>query len=533
VRNLFTSRPQVRVTFYPQSFANLGRTITISVDTDKKDDLISVQTVKDIRQPAGHFTVVMVPKPLQSGGGETFRYQDILRPGDLVVIEMGPDKPQPDSTYQQFVKEQGYSGLEPVMIGSIDDVRESTQFNSTDGRPERTLTIVGRDFGKYLVDDQVWWDSWSQPARAIFGLAPEIDQWLRSKKLDGVAAGAVQLILKWLEQHFDINFTFSVAKRQEKRLFRDLLRYSLTTASPSIAAPLNLESFQGAPWALMERVASPPLFTLSIDTRRNLDTNILLDPTGGAKVDNENTNYFNTDFGKWDAQPALLLYRTPWSNRLYDDWLNLPVRVVEDVDLISRDIGRGNEEVSNTWRVWTDAQGVFKTQSGGDIGDARKLRDYDSIQRYGERPLIITSPFISGQGGADQLKTVQKYSFMLKDFNRWNELFLNGRFTIKGMAAVKCGDKLWHWDGDYGDYTEKSFDGGVDYYVEAVTQEFSAFTRWTTTVMVTRGQKHRSRGQTLDYEDINLDADDLANPNSTNRNKVRRQAKRLWVWGQG
>lgn len=523
--NLSVSNPKVRVTFYPQSSLTLGKPIVLEADEDD-DSLISVQTQKDLNQPAGHFTVTMTPTRLAQGR----MFTQILRPGDLVLIEMGPDKPQPDSRYQRIVKQFGYSGLEPVMVGTIDDVRESTVFGALDGKPERNVTVSGRDFGKYLIDDQVWWDSWSQPARAHYGFAPEVDKWLRAKKSDGTASGLMEFLINWLKQHFDVEFTLTHKNR--KTLFADLLRYSLTTESPSVAAPLNLLSFQGAPWALMERVASAPMFRLHVDTRRQIDIDQLLLPTGKQRADNRINHSFNTKSGHWDAQPCLLFYRNPWTNRHYqDDWTNLPTRVVTDSDLISRDIGRGNEEVSNTWRVWTEAQGVFRTQGGGSIDEFKKLRDLDSIKRYGERPLIITTPFISGLGGGTQLDIVRKYSFRLKDWNRWNEWYLNGRIQMKGMAAVKCGDRLWHWDTDFGDYTTHNFTGGVDYYVEGVTQEFRCFTGWTTTVAVTRGQTHLTRGSELEFTDVEVEEADLANPDNPKLQQVQDLARQVWVWG--
>lgn len=527
--SLYTSNPQVRVTFYPQSADSLGEPIQFNIGINQYDDLISVQTRKDLRSPCGHFTITLAPRVTVKHR----LYRQILRPGDLVVVEMGPDRPQPVSGYTELVRGQGYSGLEVVMIGTIDDVRETTSFSQPEGHPQRTVVISGRDLAKYFVDDQVWWDSWSQPARAIYGFSPEIDEWLRLKtdvNHDGKAAGLMLFLLKWLKQHFDIAFSFT--RKKEVKLFADLLRVSLTLDSPVVASATSLESFQGSPWSLMERVASPPLYVLQYDVRRKIDIVRLV---GGEQVsDNGNQRFWNSDNGRWDSQPALLLYRNPWSNRFYDDWTNLPTRVVRDSDLISMDLGRSNDEVSNTWRVWTDAQGIYKTQGGGDIGDARKLRDLDSIQRYGERPLQITTPFLSGQGGTDQLNLVRKYSFMLKDWNRWNEWFLNGTLTMKGMAAVRVGDRLWHWDHDFGDDTDvDKFEGGVDFYVESVTQDFRAFQGWTTSVQVTRGQPHREVGKLLLYNDVAVTEADLSDPQAASRRRLKELADQVAVWEQG
>src|SRR5262249_11349661 len=123
-------------------------------------------------------------------------------------------------------------------------------------------------------------------------------------------------------------------------------------------------------------------------------------------------------------------------------------------------------------------------------------------------------------------------SFRLKDWNHWNEHLLNGQVRIKGMAQVRVGDRLW-WQHE--DSPEKR---GTDFYVEGVSQEFRAFSGWTTTLEVTRGQRHRDQGQTLSFADLATGVQVAGTPPTLAANDdpavleaLKRAADRVRVWG--
>jgi hypothetical protein len=231
--------PQVRVNFYTQdgTFSVSGQ----FPNTEKADHLISVETSKDLRQAAGTFTVtltaatftrqqtVSLPRSeaqAQAGKeGDTivrssrtgYGWKDILKPGDLVVIEMGPDRPQPTDTYYAQAWTKGLSGTtEVVMVGSIDDITTTTSIGS-DGRPTRSVVVSGRDFGKYLVDDQIARDPWWNP----------IDNYIQFRAgllefphvgLPGLPSSIIKLVFDlWIFKLFDIRFNLNNPHEEFRR----------------------------------------------------------------------------------------------------------------------------------------------------------------------------------------------------------------------------------------------------------------------------------------------------------------------------
>src|SRR5690349_10258196 len=140
---LLTTQPQVRCTF----FTERGNLVASSFlpDTTNGDQIVSVTTHKSLGEPAGRFQIVLTCDTLGKAGG----WKDLLRGGDMVVIEMGPDRPQPPDTFYGRSTPEGLKGCEIVMIGTVDDVRFRSAI-SGDGRPEQHITVTGRDFGKYL-----------------------------------------------------------------------------------------------------------------------------------------------------------------------------------------------------------------------------------------------------------------------------------------------------------------------------------------------------------------------------------------------
>lgn len=526
----YDSAPKVLVEFSSQGDAALG-SVTLQASPGW-DSLIAVSTSKDLKQPCGRFRVTMVPQRVPT----MRRWRDFLRPGDLVTIRMGSDRPQPGAALRTPPDEV-------VMIGSIDDIREQTALDR-DGRPQRTLTVQGRDLAKYLVDDQFWFDSLLQPGQPANKIGDLLNQWFKSGQTPGQAAGYIAAMVKYLGANYPVAFNTD----RRLSLFQDILRYSLDATGPTVQYSLNLDTYRGSVWSLMEQVTSRPFYVLGYDVRRQSEIEqIMLQSTTGTTglqrfQPNGKTREDNgvaRTWGGYGEQPCLLLYRNPWPNREYSaDWTNLPTRVVRFEDLISSDLGRTNDEVSNTWRAWSDAQGLFKVAAVEQF-EVDSMHDRDSIRRYGERPMFLTTPFLSGnihnqvENDDPQRLITKALTHRLKDWNRWNEWYLNGTLSMKGMAQLKVGDRLWLWDEDYGRVSgENSFSGGIDFYVEGVAQEFRSFSGWTTDVHVTRGQQHMDKGEGLDFTDVILTDADLLDRNSRNMQEMNRLSNQVRVWAQ-
>lgn len=500
--------PQVRATFFTEignivassSFAALSR--IESADTTKRDQIRSVQTHKSLSEPAGRFTVTLTAETFERGLG----WKDRLRAGDLVVIEMGPDRPQPKDTSYAKGLPDGLAGTEIVMIGSIDDVRFRSAIGQ-DGRPEQLVTVKGRDFGKYLIDDMIWFDPWWAPLDSILkwkGLLVELPK----VGLVGPPAAVIDLILnKWIFAQFDVTFdvtTKGPVTALGSRNLSQILRYVLDSNTPKLPYAQNLLSYEGAPWGMMQLIQNAPWYVLHLDVRREADIKLLTSRSGSVidsatrpatpGVDPRSPTTWNTSLGTWNSQVALMYYRNPWSNRHYEDWTGLPTRVITDDDIIDLDLGRTIDEVFNRWQVLAQWPGLNRTL-GARI--AEKLAATDLEHRYGFRPRVLKTTFAFDSRDALGNQILETFTERARDWDILNTEFLNGQFLIKGMAAVRCGDRL-HYD------QPRKTHRGLDFYIEEVTQEWTALTSWTTTLGVTRGQPHRDVGETLFDPDGNL-----------------------------
>jgi hypothetical protein len=490
-----TTWPQVRATFFTE-IGNIVATADLR-DTTKQDQIVSIQTHKSLGEPAGRFSIVLTPQAFTQGGG----WKDVLRAGDMVVIEMGPDRPQPTDTFYAHSTPDGLAGAEIVMIGTIDDVRFRSAIGG-DGRPDQRVTITGRDFGKYLVDDMILFYPWWNPVQALLKW---VDTVVEFPKVGwaGTPAAIFDLILnKWIFDQFDVTFdvtTKGPVTALGTRKLSQILRYVLDGDTPILPYSQNLMSFEGSPWNMMQIVQNAPWYVLTLDVRRQMDINLLTNSGNANKridsavrpatpsVNPRNPTTWNTSLGTWNSQVSLLYYRNPWSNRHYDDWVKLPTRVITDDDIIEVDVGRTIDDVFNRWQVLAAWPGLNRTL-GAEI--AEKLRATELERRFGLRPRVLKTTFAYDSRDVTGNRTTELFTELARDWDILAPNFLNGHFLVKGMAAARCGDRL-HYD------QPEQRERGIDFYIESVTQEWQALTSWRTLLGVTRGQPHRDAGELL------------------------------------
>lgn len=147
--NIQLYTPDVRVTLYK----TIGRQTVDGqtpvsqrvLDTNKTIDLTpflsengSIRVSKSVREPAGGFSITLADKPYIQGGSLESLY-GLVEPQDLVVIQMRHNLPGSSS---------GNSTTPPVyMRGFVSGISRNEAMGS-DGKPMRTVTINGQDYGK-------------------------------------------------------------------------------------------------------------------------------------------------------------------------------------------------------------------------------------------------------------------------------------------------------------------------------------------------------------------------------------------------
>lgn len=488
-----TTWPQARATFFTEK----GNVVASSSlhDTTQQDQIKSIVTHKSMGDPAGNFSIALTAQGFTQGGG----WKDLLRAGDMVAIEMGPDRPQPIDTWYAKNYAHGLSGVEIVMIGTIDDIRFSSQIGAN-GKPDQTVTVSGRDFGKYLVDDIILFDPWWAPVRGILKWADILVEFPKVGWA-GTPGAIFDLILNnWIYAQFDVTFdvtTKGPVTALGQRTLSQILRYVFDAATPTLPYAQSLMTYEGSPWGMMQQVQNAPWYVLHLDVRRANDIALLTSRTGSnidsavrpatPAINPRSPTTWNTNLGTFNSQVALMYYRNPWSNRQYEDWTKLPTRVITDDDIIGFDLGRSLDDIFNRWQVLAYWPSLNRT-----IGAEARIKNEatDLEARYGFRPRVLKTNFSFDSRDATGNQITETYTALARDWDILNQDFLNGQILLKGIAAVRCGDRL-HYD------QPNKGHRGIDFYVESVTQEWQALTSWQTTLGVTRGQPHRDAGEIL------------------------------------
>lgn len=126
---ILVDRPVIEAKLYTeQGLLATVSTTGLTSDTDFDNELISINTTRDMSQDCPTFTLNVV---YHSG------WYSRVSPNDLVVISM--QRP-PDSKHC-------------VMVGLVDDIRKVLDFSS--GQPQRAVQITGRGMNKALVNFDV------------------------------------------------------------------------------------------------------------------------------------------------------------------------------------------------------------------------------------------------------------------------------------------------------------------------------------------------------------------------------------------
>lgn len=126
---VFVSHPTIEIEFYCET----GKLATVSTtgltsDTDVDNDIISVNTSRDMSQDCPTFTVVLVWRN---------NWFEQLSSNDMLIIRM-QRPPEEKRT---------------VFYGLIDDIRKTIDFSS--GKPQRSVQVTGRGFNKAFVNFDV------------------------------------------------------------------------------------------------------------------------------------------------------------------------------------------------------------------------------------------------------------------------------------------------------------------------------------------------------------------------------------------
>lgn len=315
-----------------------------------------------------------------------------------------------------------------VLVGLVDDCRRHGNYNST--KPSRVVSITGRGIGKAFLQFDI-------------GIVQETDihvasiGWMVNNDINiqnSDAGDAIKAILtEFVRDRIFYNFGNDVS-------LKDF--FKLDTENSTEEKLIDISSFveyQGSLWSLFRELQGSPFNELYWEVVDNI--------------------------------PNLTCRKTPFNR---EDWEALPSIIITDTEVLEEDLGKSDLE---TYALYSVACKTFFSASDpkGTFG-CFPLWYPPYQKKYGIRRLEVTTPYVIYAVAEDKdicITRINKYQAWLFDWNIKNNSMLNGSVTVGGSNKYKIGTRL-NWNEN-------------EFYIEAVTHSFNAFTSYTTQLEVTRG----------------------------------------------
>ena len=405
----------------------------------QSQDIVSGSIVKQIHQPAGGFTVSLVPRQ---------KYLDLIRPGDWVELYLDDGRGPPSS--------------KPYMIGNVDGVTRTRQVGGK-GEVTEMLVVTGRDFGKVLACLQIVYDTTLADPTTVKALITLVGSFIATKKKGRVPMKSPDTLVRtFLDTMFKnrgqflppgavLTRTSGYSYDVQSALFD--LDYSKYVSPTKGFVMFNTEpNLQGTLWGTIEQYSHGILNEMFIDTL--------------------------------DGVPSLVMRQYPFSK---SDFSSLNIISINADEVSSEHLSTSDRDVKNWFRVAFEPAAGQNASMLTAVAGAGWLCP-DSIQRHGVRRFEVTT---NAWGSTPEVVKVNsetgnvgglmhEYAGLLAEWHYQNDVFLSGSLSTGLRADAHIGCRL-NYDNDY-------TDEHLSFYVEAVNHDF----KWmggasSTTFTVTRG----------------------------------------------
>lgn len=471
--------PIVRVSFHTEKTCYQLKG-TVSGEDDPTNQVLSVSTQKTLDAPAGTFSMTLA-------GGKWFSSQ-LIKSNDLVVIQMG---------YKTIEGES----LSTVMVGLVDRVRRTRDVDSG-----MATSITGRDFGKILIKSNLKFypevagantDNSEKFFLTTEGWLTLSSEFTDANSVKGTPAIILDNIMRFLLPRlnkvkwtvWDENKVKPVAKKVD---VTNILRYNFAKVDMFMPLIFSVDQYEGSLWNLMERASIKPFAELFIDVR---DPDEAWNKGNKPRVVNETIEkasdaakaklpkgkgyypYPRFPFGKDNSVVSVFMRNTPFDKNMWDKLLTHEVTAS---DVIDEDLSFSDDEHYNLF--WA---GTTLNPFGTDLKRVSPpLMNQKNVERYGLSPLEVEIEGLSIDPNNAQNNVLmegmsKEYTSKLKSWYENNHFYLNGSMTIRGKGNYRIGQRLQA--------------SGImkEFYIESVTQSFSVFEGWTTSLSLTRGKDYK------------------------------------------
>lgn len=450
-------------------------------------DNSSVRTSKSVREPAGGFQITLSDQA-QKDWASTYSppgfqaletVYGLIEPMDIIEIRMwGGDRDN-----NPYTNLSNYSGfrLPIVMRGFVTEVQRS-QAMGQDGRPVRTVTITGQDYGKIWQMLQVLYFPAYSEGKALL-TSKAFSELFGSAAVNAISASDfVAKILSDVINPFLAKF-MPYSKQRADELG---VPYEIMLASDVRHGTVN-QSFQdqqGSVYEIMRMHADVPVWNeLFIE-------------------DQEDGVYC-----VYRPVPALHLTAPPGKDRMIQEGGVMPFVVpIYDSQIVSLTVSRTDANVANFFWVNNSRFDLIDDQSRKmaaitEDSDKVSLKEYPNtaVKYYGVRPMYTQTQqggddvknHTGGQKESEQTSRSEKQEAWidkrrrhLMEMNKDNVVFERGTMRVKGGPMGTNGLML-----HAGQYIEVHMGPTVWLaYAVQVDHEFVPFQGYTTTIQFDRGE---------------------------------------------
>lgn len=412
-----------------------------------------MRTSKSVREPAGGFSLAVIDKPYSSGLGADTLY-GIVEPMDFIEIRV--------------VHEPGGGELPPVLMrGFVSEVTRNEAMGA-DGRPQRSVSITGQDYGK------LW-------------------QMLQILYLPGYIVGQDTLSAFRLFERFGVGFKTAMSGREFLTEVIDKI------VNPYVAKLMPKDS-PNPRKIIVDTEQMAKHGTTSVSGPQNAEGTIhdLLRRYLDVGIWNELYLEDREDgvYCVWRANP----FKSVQGKKIQDDAPDVDVIDLPDEHVMSMTVSRSDQNVANYYWVRSAAfemvSDIYRKLFAVSENDPTvNLSKYEntSAELYGIRVMFVStemggddvSSFNSGQNengqkarDTGQANWVNDRRRILVEQNKDNIVFERATMRVRGNEKIKAGKYIRLARGQF-----KS-----EYYVVQVSHDFIPMEGFFSTLVLERGR---------------------------------------------
>jgi hypothetical protein len=430
-----------------------GRDQAASEWQDLKDDFVAVSTTRQINSPAGAWALTLVSR--RDKQGRTWAKR--IRPMDYIEIRFG-----------RYTKRPAKPKM--VMRGLVDKLSETIGVDGS-GKPQRQITISGKDMGKMLLLKQLYILHYTSSEALLAELQGQqgsegaifTDLWNKFREQPFMKPQEfMDKVHDYIYKATNVGGDSSGGGTGPTNLVANVpdMKFVSKDMDDLVVSPVTLMTLQGSVWNLFEHYHGTPVCELIVH---------------------------DTDEG-----PELLWRWAPFKDR--DAKIISPSSndgkpvTIDAKEIMQYSIETNDSDLWNYYFTFAKPVGMMGTDfKWFAVGEGNPTYRKKLIDRYGFRPLEIQMPLAKLEDGhppEEKLKEqIEDWRKMGKQISEWADKAYSHAPRLEGGMIVMRGDERL----DIGTYMEIR-QTKQEFYVEAIRHDFTLNPpRFTSSVTVSRG----------------------------------------------